>query len=129
MAMCILAIGAMGVMGLYVVSGKITDRAEDQTVGYNVTKRVVESIRSPGFANTPEGRSTTYFDIFGNQVALPPAQGFRVITTVASSSKEVSQTIIRPARDCTRTVGVTVMDIVTGAVVVKSATLLVYGGA
>ncbi|MCL5283866.1 MAG: prepilin-type N-terminal cleavage/methylation domain-containing protein [Armatimonadetes bacterium] len=131
-AAVVMTIGLMGLINLWIFSFQVTTNTDYTGISYNLGRQAVERTKMLGFANAPEGTSTTYYDGDQNQVGSGSGSAvYKVTTSIVSDSVQSGspgQPGAVPSDTALRTVTVTVTVISTGKVVYQTNTYLARGG-
>lgn len=132
MASLILSICLLAVVSLFTFSFNLTLRHDRTSIGYNIARKRIETVRQMSFKYAPEGTVTFYYNASGSNESTAPFTGavYRATQTISSSQYEYnsSNVIIGWADSCLRTVTVTVTYIPTSAQIAKTGTYLARSG-
>jgi len=129
-ASMIAVVGIVGTLNLVTFLANMTQRNQVSSVAYNVARVAVETVRSGGFPNYPDGTTYTYYDNNANLVGSIPNRvtKYKVITTASTNKYMVKNGVNFPSYNATRTVTVQVNNYPADTQLVKWGTLLIRGG-
>jgi len=128
-AAAILGISLMALGQLWTFAHRVTADTDDLGVAVNLARTAIEHIKETGFYNSPEGSTTTYYDVQQNVVtATAAACRYQVIASVTSSDTVPGSNPVQPGDDALRTVIVTVTLTTTSQKVFQTGTYLVREG-
>ncbi len=131
-ASLLVAIGLGGLVHMWAFSFQVTVNNEDIGMAYNLGNQRMEAVKIAGFANAPEGTTSTYYD--GNE--MPVAAGataalYRLDVNIVSSavtSGTAGMSGAVPADTALRTVTITGTVIPSGKTLYRTYTYLAKGG-
>jgi len=142
-ASLILSVSLAAIVSMFVFGFKITQRSDDTSIAYNISRQELERIRSEGFKNTIivrdsggavtsrglDGTETLYFGSTGTKLVDSTGAAYSMSITVTSDKLDtVSGGGQRPSDDSLRTVIVTVTRLSDNTVVHREGTCLSRSG-
>ena len=139
----IMSISLAAIVSMFLFSYRITQRSDDTSLAYNISRQELERIRAEGFKNTVlvrdgngvvtsrglDGTETLYFDSVGTKLANSSGAAYSVLISVTSDRLDtLNGGGQRPADDALRTVLVTVTRLYDNTVVHREGTCLSRSG-